>query len=108
MNDDQVAQAAIVTGLLVLFILMVARLFINHLHREHRMHFEDMGELENLPPPNCTHPSVPRPFFDADAAFTVSAGEVRRRWPRTESPCPDCGAFVIRYASSEHAIAGDW
>ncbi len=40
--------------------------------------------------------------------FSLSESEVRRRFPRYEGPCPDCGEGVIFYASAEHYIAGDW
>lgn len=58
--------------------------------------------------PTCEHPLLPKPAFDEDAAATCSAGEVRRRWPRLDSRCPNCGERVLMYASHKHYIYGDW
>lgn len=57
-------------------------------------------------PRPCTHPRTV-PVFD-EAARSLPADEVRRRYPRFEGPCPDCGALVIGYASAAHCLAGDW
>jgi hypothetical protein len=57
--------------------------------------------------PQCPHPHEP-PAFDGEAAASLSVQEIRRRWPRSEAPCPMCGVCVIGYASWEHYIAGDW
>lgn len=56
----------------------------------------------------CDHPAIPTPAFDEKLAFELSAAEVRRRWPRGDEHCPDCGAQVITYASKAHYLAGDW
>lgn len=58
----------------------------------------------------CYHPQVPRPTFDLAVAEAenLSAREVRKRWPRAEGPCPDCGARFIGYASKMHYYWGDW
>ncbi|MGK3981250.1 hypothetical protein WMF38_57165 [Sorangium sp. So ce118] len=48
-------------------------------------------------------------LFDADAARSLGANEVRRRWPRLFGECPKgCGYRGIAYASGEHYVAGDW
>lgn len=58
--------------------------------------------------PPCNHPRTPVPAFDEVAARGLSAEEVRRRWPRGEGPCPDCGVPMITYASGAHFAYGDW
>lgn len=55
----------------------------------------------------CTHPSI-GVEFDEEAARGLEAYEVRERWPRAEALCPDCGAFVAKYASLDHYAMGDW
>lgn len=55
----------------------------------------------------CEHPQT-IPVFDADAAEELDEYEVRKRWPRFQGRCPDCGELVIAYASLEHYVAGDW
>jgi len=63
--------------------------------------------MEN--PDECTHPQLPEPDFDEDAAAAgLGSDEVRKRWPRVEAACPDCGAHVILYASFAHYLYGDW
>jgi DNA adenine methylase len=60
--------------------------------------------------PRCSH-SKCMPKFSADderAATGMDAAEVRRRWPRFEGCCPDCGEQLVMYASASHYIAGDW
>lgn len=56
----------------------------------------------------CKHPRVPIPVFDAKAAIGLDVSEIRRRWPRGNNICPDCGGRLILYASAEHYIMGDW
>lgn len=56
----------------------------------------------------CLHKNLPLPEFNADEAASMSAEEVRKRFPRGHSQCPDCGAWSITYASAAHFIAGDW
>lgn len=56
----------------------------------------------------CAHPGLPVVEFDAKAAKGLSAGEVKKRWPRVWHDCPFCGQGGIHYASFEHYIAGDW
>jgi len=58
-------------------------------------------------PWQCPHEKV-MPEFDAKAAYNLDAYEVRRRWPRFEGNCPDCGERLIAYASAAHYVAGDW
>ena len=48
------------------------------------------------------------PTFDPVAARGLDEVEVRRRWPRFEGVCEECGSMVISYASAEHFAAGDW
>lgn len=45
-------------------------------------------------------------FDEADA--NLPEWEIRRRWPRFDGECPDCGKRMIVYASATHYIAGDW
>jgi hypothetical protein len=52
----------------------------------------------------CEHD---KPLFDAEAAQSLPAHEVQRRWPRL-SHCSKCGAHGAFYASVEHYLAGDW
>jgi len=58
--------------------------------------------------PKCDHarhtPAVP----DDDTLCEMSNREVRRKYPRYDGICEDCGAQVIVYASFMHYIAGDW
>ena len=56
----------------------------------------------------CEHPKLKDPPFDETAARGLSSNEVRKRWPRVEEECPDCGARVVLYASFSHFIHGDW
>lgn len=56
----------------------------------------------------CLHSSIPEPEFDLEVAKTLSADEVRKKYPRIWATCPDCGCPVIKYASFTHYIAGDW
>lgn len=55
----------------------------------------------------CQHLKV-MPTFDEGAARGLSASEVRRRWPRFEGVCPDCGQRGVIYASYMHYLAGDY
>lgn len=57
---------------------------------------------------NCKHPPNPDPI---DGPFGICGDcnrEIRKRWPRFDGECPDCGKHLIAYASSEHYIFGDW
>jgi predicted RNA-binding Zn-ribbon protein involved in translation (DUF1610 family) len=50
-------------------------------------------------------------FDDFEAMFgicTACTREIRKRWPRGEGQCPDCGGQVIAYASHAHYTYGDW
>ena len=55
----------------------------------------------------CRHP-YSTPAFDEDAARSLDAYEVRRRWPRFDGVCPFCRERVIMYASYAHYILGDY
>ena len=57
--------------------------------------------------PACAHAGA-IVSFDYAAAAGLDEREIRRRWPRFMGRCPDCAGFVIKYASWEHYIAGDW
>jgi len=56
----------------------------------------------------CDHLRVPNVEFDEKAAKEMSVEDIRERWPRGESMCPDCGVPVIKYASEVHYLMGDW
>jgi hypothetical protein len=47
-------------------------------------------------------------LFDPVAARELSAYEVQTIWPRFDGQCPDCGVYLIKYASAEHYTFGDW
>ncbi len=56
---------------------------------------------------NCKH-TITDPL---DAMFGICAKckiEIRKKWPRGEGTCTDCGSSVIAYASHAHYIVGDW
>ena len=55
----------------------------------------------------CQHPRCV-PAFDEDVARDLDAYEVRRRWPRFDGTCPDCGERMILYASWSQYILGDY
>ena len=55
----------------------------------------------------CAHDSV-SVEFDKEAAGKLSVIEIRERWPRFVGRCPDCKCQLIKYASSEHYLYGDW
>lgn len=48
------------------------------------------------------------PKFDEKAAYGLDEYTIRKRWPRFQGVCPDCGVHLISYASAAHFIAGDW
>lgn len=56
----------------------------------------------------CQHSNMPPVEFDEQAAKGLGSYEVRKRWPRSYSRCPDCKEMVMRYASSLHYYSGDW
>lgn len=58
--------------------------------------------------PTCKHPHLTVPVFDEVTAHGLTPDEVRKRWPRSDTECPDCGSMVIGYASFAHFVAGDW
>lgn len=63
--------------------------------RQHRVYREN----------GCDHGIA----FDRAAACSLSASEVRRRWPRLDGPCPKrCGFSGIGYASMSHFHRGGW
>lgn len=55
----------------------------------------------------CEHVGVPV-AYDSDEAKTMDSLAIRKRFPRFHGNCPDCGQQLIKYASFEHYIAGDW
>lgn len=64
--------------------------------------------LATPPLKGCEHPRVSEPAFDGPASVGLAPDEVRKRWPRVEEECPDCGNTILRYADFRHFIAGDW
>lgn len=55
--------------------------------------------------PECDHGVT----FDYDAAVSLSATEIRKRWPRGFGVCPKgCGFNGIAYASYMHYLCGGW
>ncbi len=58
----------------------------------------------------CLHSKVATPIFDEERAQRekMSSDDIRREFPRTDEICPDCDQRVIRYASDDHHILGDW
>lgn len=56
----------------------------------------------------CTHDSVDVAYDSELAKKMPSATEVRQKYPRFDGTCPDCGTGLIKYASFEHYIMGDW
>jgi hypothetical protein len=59
------------------------------------------------PAVDCDH-VYPMPEFDEAAAKFLTPAEVRKRWPRYDGPCPNCGQRILSYASLSHFICGDW
>lgn len=56
----------------------------------------------------CDHVSC-IPAFDLEALGSdASSDAVRKKFPRFSGECPECGQFVISYASLEHFLMGDW
>jgi hypothetical protein len=78
--------------------------------------FPEFPSLNPIPSPSyvytdntaCTHPNLKPPEFDPVQAAHMSASEVRKRYPRGNFLCGQCGSSVITYASAHHFIAGDW
>lgn len=59
-------------------------------------------------PDNCEH-SGAAVTFDLDVARKLpTSSEVRQLFPRFCGICPDCGTQLIKYASAEHYVLGDW
>jgi hypothetical protein len=56
----------------------------------------------------CKHEDLPPVPFDAEACKGKSASWVREHYPRVYSVCPKCREGVLRYASFEHYIEGDY
>lgn len=75
--------------------------------REQVGKFSQIPGRSTRPIDKCEHGRC-RPQFDAGAARGLSDQEVRRRWPRFEGVCSECGERVIVYASAEHFVMGDW
>ena len=46
--------------------------------------------------------------FAMDEAEGLSAAEVRKRWPRFDGTCEQCGFYGVAYASFGHYVMGDW
>ena len=57
--------------------------------------------------PACKHEGA-TVEFDCEASKGLSDSEVRRRWLLFDGYCHDCGQQLIKYASFEHYISGDW
>lgn len=55
----------------------------------------------------CEHEAI-AVTFDKEAARDLSTTEIRERWPRFLGNCPTCGERLIKYASYEHYLYGDW
>lgn len=71
--------------------------------------FRKTKKRTTAPPEDlCLHKNIPLPAFDEAAAVGLDEWEVRKRWPRGNGRCPNCGSLVITYASSAHYAAGDW
>ena len=58
--------------------------------------------------PSCEHPLLPEPAFEEELTRNMPAHEVRRQWPRGSARCPNCGEWIVKYASYAHYIYGDW
>ena len=56
---------------------------------------------------SCDHDSV-KVDFDKEKASNMTVGELRDKYPRFHGKCPDCGCDLIKYASIEHYLMGDW
>lgn len=56
----------------------------------------------------CDHSMAPAPQFDKEAARSMSTSRIRTVFPRFDGPCPGCGVRLIKYASWDHYIYGDW
>lgn len=56
---------------------------------------------------DCQHTTVAPKYNDQDFG-TLDEYEVRRRFPRFDGTCPECGTRIIIYSSYMHYIAGDW
>ena len=56
----------------------------------------------------CDHerhiPKVP----DDETLNEMSVADIRKKYPRFEGTCQDCGARMILYGSVMHYILGDW
>jgi hypothetical protein len=46
--------------------------------------------------------------FDEDDAKTLSAEEIKKKYPRFHGFCSTCGFNGIAYVSWAHYILGDW
>lgn len=55
----------------------------------------------------CKHASVQPKYLDSDFSG-LDEHEVRRRFPRFDGVCPECGSRMIMYSSFVHYAAGDW
>jgi hypothetical protein len=56
---------------------------------------------------DCKHESI-KVNYDSDVAKNLTSYEVKKLYPRFQGACPECGQHLIKYASAEHYIAGDW
>lgn len=60
----------------------------------------------------CEHKKLMDEFMksrvDDEILINISAEEIRKKYPRKEAICPDCGDMIIMYWSYVHYLAGDY
>lgn len=59
---------------------------------------------------DCDHANCRPQFNEGEAWRLLEHGTetIRRRFPRFQGPCPDCGMVIVAYASYLHYVLGDW
>lgn len=77
------------------------------IHQQHTDADVRKFERERQKIDECKHTKV-QPKFNIEEAEGLTSYEVRKRWPRFHGICPDCGQYLILYASFEHYVSGDW